>query len=294
MSACSGCPSVLDAMDAASKAAASPAAAAGGEVAARDAEAPAAELGGGKGRAPVLGFVHSTESGSAVDGPGLRFLVFLYGCEFRCLYCHNPDTWRADPSSRRSVSDVADEIGRYLPWMRRSGGLTVSGGEPLMQARFVEALFREVKSRWGLHTAIETQGHLMGRLPDSWFEPLDLVLLDIKHIDDEGHRALTGGFPLEPTLEAARRLAALGKDIWVRHVVVPGYTDRLDVAERLAAFVSAVPTVRRVELLPFHQLGRDKWRELGIPYPMERAAPPDPALVESLREPFRARGIECC
>ena len=242
----------------------------------------------------VLGFVHSTEPGSAVDGPGMRFLVFLAGCEFRCLYCHNPDTWTATGAARRSVDDVADEIGRYLPWIRRSGGVTVSGGEPLMQSRFVEALFRELKARWGLHTALETQGHLMGRLPDSWFEPLDLVLLDIKHIDEEGHRALTGGFPLEPTLEAARRLGRLGKDIWIRHVVVPGYTDRMEVAERLAAFVATIPTVRRVELLPFHQLGRDKWRDLGIPYPMENVVPPDPALVEALRAPFRSRGLETC
>jgi pyruvate formate lyase activating enzyme len=260
----------------------------------RSEAAGAADGGPAGASAPVLGFVHSTEPGSAVDGPGMRFLVFLAGCEFRCIYCHNPDTWTAAGAVRRSVADVADEIGRYLPWIRRTGGVTVSGGEPLMQSRFVEALFREVKARWGLHTAVETQGHLLGRLPDSWFEPLDLALLDIKHIDEEGHRALTGGFPLEPTLEAARRLGRLGKDIWIRHVVVPGYTDRIDVAERLAAFVSAIPTVRRVELLPFHQLGRDKWKELGIPYPMERVVPPDPALVEALRAPFRARGLETC
>ncbi len=241
----------------------------------------------------VYGYVHSTESGSAVDGPGMRFMVFLSGCEFRCLYCHNPDTWKTSGAIRRSAADVADEIGRYVPWMRRSGGLTVSGGEPLMQSRFLNALLKEVKARWGLHTAIETQGHLMGRLRDSWFEPLDLVLLDIKHIDDEGHRELTGGFPLAPTLQAAKRLADLGIDIWVRHVVVPGYTDSLDVAEGLADFVSTIPTVKRVELLPFHQLGRDKWHSLGIPYPLERVQPPSPVLVEALRAPFRKRGLQC-
>jgi len=240
------------------------------------------------------GYVHSTDAGSAVDGPGLRFLVFLAGCSFRCAYCHNPDTWKTHRAQKRSLEDLAAEIGKYAPWLKRVGGVTVSGGEPLQQAPFVEALFRAVKERWGLHTAIETQGHLAARLPDSWFEPADLFLLDIKHIDEEGHRALTGGFSLEPTLECARRLGRLGKRVWVRHVVAPGYTDNLETAERLADFVSTLPTVDRVELLPFHQHGRDKWRELGLPYPMADAEPPTPELVEALRAPFRARGIETC
>lgn len=245
-------------------------------------------------RGATAGYVHSTDAGSAVDGPGLRFLVFLAGCAFRCVYCHNPDTWKQHPSQRRTVDDLVAEIGKYAPWLKRVGGVTVSGGEPLQQARFVEALLREVKEKWGLHTAIETQGYLVRRLPDSWFEPLDLVLLDIKHIDSEGYRQITGGFALKPTLEAARRLGQLGKDIWIRHVVVPGSTDTMETAERLADFVASIPTVRRVELLPFHQLGREKWRELGIPYTMENVQPPDAAFVESLRAPFRARGIETC
>lgn len=242
----------------------------------------------------IPGFVHSTEAGSAVDGPGLRFLVFLAGCAFRCVYCHNPDTWKAQDSQRRSVEDLLEEIGRYAPWLKRVGGLTVSGGEPLQQATFTGALIRGAKERWGLHTAIETQGYLAERLKDQWFEPLDLVLLDIKHIDEDAYRELSGGFSLQPSLRAARRLGDLGMDLWIRHVVVPGSTDRMDVAERLADFAAGIPTVRRVELLPFHQLGRDKWRVLGIPYPMEGVRPPDPELVERLRRPFRERGIETC
>lgn len=242
----------------------------------------------------VSGYVHSTDAGSAVDGPGLRFLVFLAGCSFRCVYCHNPDTWKAHPQQRRTVDDLVAEIGKYAPWLKRVGGITVSGGEPLQQAPFVEALFREVKAKWGLHTAIETQGFLMKRLSDTWFEPLDLVLLDIKHIRSEAYREITGGFALKPTLDAARRLGDLGKDIWIRHVVVPGSSDTMETAEALADFVASIPTVRRVELLPFHQLGRDKWHELGIPYTMENVEPPDAALVERLRAAFRERGIETC
>lgn len=242
----------------------------------------------------LRGFVHSTESGSAVDGPGMRFLVFLSGCAFRCLYCHNPDTWRGDAGTERSVADVADEVGRFVPWIRRSGGITVSGGEPLRQARFTEGLLREVKARYGLHTALETTGYLIPRLPDSWFDPVDLVLLDVKHIDDAAHRAITGGFPAAPVLEGGRRLGRLGVDVWLRYVVTPGLTDKLDAAERLADYAASIPTLRRVELLPFHQLGRDKWHKLGLDYPLEGAESPDPELVESLRRPFRERGLETC
>ena len=239
----------------------------------------------------ISGYIHSTESGSAVDGPGLRFLVFLAGCRFRCLYCHNPDTWKADSSQLRSVQSLVDEMAPYVPWIRRGGGLTLTGGEPLAQPRFAFSLLQAVKQQLGLHTAIETQGYLAPRLPDSWFEPLDLVLMDLKHIDDSVHRRLTGGFPVEPSLATARRLAAMGKEMWIRLVVVPGYTDTLEFMERMAAFVSTLSTVTRVELLPFHQLGRDKWEELGYPYPLASTQAPSPELVESLRAPFRALGL---
>jgi pyruvate formate lyase activating enzyme len=239
-----------------------------------------------------IGYVHSTEAGSAVDGPGLRFLVFLAGCSYRCLYCHNPDTWSAQASQVRTVDSLVDEMAPYAAWMKRGGGLTVSGGEPLQQPRFVEALLRAVKERLQLHTAIETQGYLAPRLPDAWFEPLDLVLMDLKHIDDDAHRKLTGGFSVRPSLDTARRLAALGKEMWIRHVIVPGFTDNLEIIERLADFVATLPTVTRVELLPFHQLGRDKWAALGLPYALAGTVPPSPELVESLRAPFRERGIE--
>lgn len=242
----------------------------------------------------LTGYVHSTESGSAVDGPGLRHLVFLAGCAYRCVYCHNPDTWTAQAAQRRSVDDLIAEIAPYAPWLKRSGGVTLSGGEPLMQPEFAHALLHAIKTRLGLHTAIETQGYLAGRLPDSWFEPLDLVLMDLKHIDDSAHRKITGGFPVQPSLDAARRFASLGKEMWIRFVILPGYTDSLDVIQRVADFVATLPTVTRVELLAFHQLGRDKWQSLGLPYACADMPVPTMDLVESLRAPFRERGLECC
>lgn len=237
-------------------------------------------------------FVHSTEAGSAVDGPGMRFLIFLAGCSFRCGYCHNPDTWDTSPSQQRSLESVLQEIESYAPWLQRTGGITISGGEPLRQPEFVHALCSAVKERWNIHTAIETQGFFAPRLADDWFAPIDLVLLDIKHIDDTKHRELTGGFAVEATLATARRLAALGKEMWIRHVVVPGYTDTLEHMQRMAEFVATLPTVTRVELLPFHQLGSDKWKSMGIAYPFEGVRAPDPDFVEELRAPFRALGIE--
>jgi len=235
------------------------------------------------------GFVHSVERGATLDGPGVRYLIFLAGCAFRCLYCHNPDTWKAYSHQKKSLAEVLEDIGKYLPYLRR-GGVTVSGGEPLGQATFVQALFREVKERWGLHTALDTQGNLGGRVDDAWFENVDLLLLDIKHFDDDRHRALTA-FPVAPTLEFARRMSRLGKSMWIRHVVVPGWTDDVDHASRLADFVATLPTVTKVDLLPFHQLGAHKWKELNLEYRLKDTLPPSPEVMETLKKVFRSRGL---
>lgn len=240
----------------------------------------------------MVGYVHSSEAGSAVDGPGLRYLIFLAGCSYRCLYCHNPDTWNAQTAERKTVDELIQEIKPYVPWLKRPGGITLSGGEPLQQPRFVENLLRSVKQQLSLHTAIETQGYLATRLPDSWFEPLDLVLMDLKHIDDQAHRALTGGFSVEPSLQTARRLAKMGKEMWIRHVIVPGYTDDPVMLTRLAQFVATLATVTRVELLPFHQLGQDKWKSLGLPYTLQNTRPPSPEQMEQFRDLFWAQGLE--
>lgn len=241
-------------------------------------------------RLDLPGFVHSVERGATVDGPGVRYLVFLAGCAFRCLYCHNPDTWKAYSHQKKSLSDLVDDVGRYLPYIQRRGGVTVSGGEPLGQATFVKAFFDEVKDRWGLHTTLDTQGNLGNRLDDAWFESVDLLLLDIKHMDDERHRALTA-FPNAPTLEFAQRMSRLGREMWIRHVVVPGWTDDLDHAARLADFVATLPTASRVELLPFHQMGTHKWKELNLEYKLADTQPPTDEVMEGLRAVFRDRGL---
>ena len=241
-------------------------------------------------RLELPGFVHSVERGATVDGPGMRYLIFLAGCAFRCLYCHNPDTWKAYSHQKKNLSEVLEDVGRYLPYIQKRGGVTVSGGEPLGQATFVKAFFEEVKERWGLHTALDTQGNLGSRLDDAWFEPLDLVLLDIKHMDDETHRALTA-FSVTPTLEFAQRMAGLGKELWIRHVVVPGWTDEVSHAEKLADFLLTLPTVTKVDLLPFHQWGAHKWQELNLEYRLKDTLPPSKEVMEKLQLVFRERGL---
>lgn len=236
------------------------------------------------------GFVHSVERGATVDGPGVRYLIFLAGCAFRCLYCHNPDTWKAYSHQKKSLGQVLEDVEKYLPYIQRRGGVTVSGGEPLGQATFVRAFFEEVKDRWGLHTALDTQGNLGHRLDDAWFDPVDLLLLDIKHMDDARHRELTA-FSNEQTLAFARRMSDLGKELWIRHVVVPGWTDDLDHAARLADFVVTLPAVTRIELLPFHQMGTHKWKELNLEYKLEKTQPPSSQVMEDLKSVFRAREL---
>lgn len=238
-----------------------------------------------------FGYVHSVETGAAVDGPGMRYMLFVSGCNFRCQYCHNCDTWNSYPEQKRSLEDVVAGIGKYAPFLKKAGGLTISGGEPLTQAAFVGAVFREVKRRWGLHTALDTQGSLASLVPDAWFDPVDLVLLDIKHIDSARHREITGRSN-EQTLACARRLSDLGKAMWLRYVMVPGLTDSVADAERLADFVAGLTTLERVEVLPFHQLGAHKWHDRGIPYPLANTAVPEPETVEAVRNCFRSRGLK--
>jgi pyruvate formate lyase activating enzyme len=173
------------------------------------------------------GYVHAAETFGGADGPGLRYVLFTSGCKMRCLYCHNPDSWTRRDGEWKTVDDVVGHVGRYTTFYRRNGGLTISGGEPLVQADFVGAVFRQVKARYGLHTTLDTNGALAGGLPDSWFDAVDLVLLDIKQMHPAKHKALTG-LDLQPTLDFARRLSDMGKPVWIRYVLVPGYTDDVE------------------------------------------------------------------
>ncbi|SMC20459.1 pyruvate formate lyase activating enzyme [Andreprevotia lacus DSM 23236] len=246
----------------------------------------------------LCGFVHSVETGAAVDGPGVRFVAFMAGCQFRCLYCHNPDTWKLHNGEPRPADELVDQIGRYAGFLKLTGGLTISGGEPLMQAHFVREVFYRAKQRYGLHTALDTQGFLAGHLPDDWFDPVDLVLLDIKHIDPAKYLHITGK-PLQPTLDFAERLIRLHKPMWLRYVLVPGLTDDPADIAALARYAQGLAErgpglIERVEVLPFHKMGEPKWQALGLDYQLSATPVPTPQATESARQIFRDHGLNCC
>ncbi len=241
----------------------------------------------------LSGFVHSFDTGCAVDGPGMRFVLFVSGCQFRCLYCHNPDTWKMHNGSIMHVDDIIAEIKKYADFLRFAGGLTISGGEPLMQAYFVGEVFYRVKHELKLHTALDTQGFLAAHLDDEWFDNVDLILLDIKHIDAEKYEVLTSK-PLQPTLDFAHRLSAMGKKMWIRYVLVPGYTDDFDDVEKLADFIATLNGVERVEVLPFHKMGEHKWDDLGLDFSLKEVLPPSSALIERVIGQFRKRELFVC
>jgi len=237
-----------------------------------------------------MGFLHSFTTGSTVDGPGVRVVVWTTGCQWRCRYCHNPDTWTMRNGYPVSVAQAAEELRKYTQGLKvMSGGVTVSGGEPLMQHRFVLKLLKAAKGM-GVHTTIETNGYLGDRLTDADFDSIDLVMLGLKKWDPEGHMELTGQ-KIGPTLALARRLAARKRPIWVRFVLVPNLTDDLDDIKKIAEFAAGLGVVERVEVLPFHQMGRFKWKELGLRYEMADVQPPSAALVERVRGAFQAAGL---
>jgi pyruvate formate lyase activating enzyme len=256
-------------------------------------------------RSGEIGMVHSWELVTAVDGPGTRLTLFVNGCPLRCLYCQNPDTLYLRDGVPVRADDVIALLRRYAPiFTTTGGGLTISGGEVLMQPAFAARVLRGAK-HYGIHTALDTSGFLGANLTDAALADTDLVLLDIKSGDEATYHAVTGG-ALEPTLAFGRRLAASGLpggvtaahpvEIWIRFVLVPGLTDAWDNVERVADEAAAIDAIRpgavsRVEVLPFHQLGRDKWHELGRAYALEDTLPPSSGLIERTRAQFRARGL---
>ena len=238
----------------------------------------------------VTGYVHSWEVGSTVDGPGLRFVAFLTGCLLRCQYCHNPDTWHKYNGRPVTVASAMQVIGKYAQVLKISkGGITISGGEPQLQRAFVTQVFRRCKEL-GLHTCMDTSGRLGDKFTDEELQDIDLHLLDIKSGDPAIYEKVTRQ-PLQPTLDYAHRLSALGRPMWIRYVLVPGLTDGHDNVEKVAEFVGGLKTVQRVEILRFHQMGRDKWHELGLTYPLENVEPPDAETSERVRNQFRSRGL---
>lgn len=237
-----------------------------------------------------MGFLHSFTTGSTVDGPGVRVVGWTAGCHWRCLYCHNPDTWNMMNGMPVTLARAAEELRKYRHGLKlMSGGFTLSGGEPLMQDRFAVRLFTAAQEM-GIHTALDTNGHLGERLTDDELEGIDLVLLDIKTWDAERHRQLTGK-DVGPTLDFARRLAARGRPVWLRFVFVPGLTGDAQNIERIAKFAAGLGNVERVEVLPFHQMGRYKWEALRLNYTLEHINPPSAEAVELARAPFQAEGL---
>ena len=236
----------------------------------------------------IKGRIHSVESFGSADGPGVRYIVFLKGCNMRCQYCHNPDTWAKDGGELMTPEEVLKKALRYKTYWKEKGGITVSGGEALLQIDFVTELFRLAKEK-GVNTCLDTSGN-----PFSLEEPFkskfdelmkytDLFMLDIKHMDDAAHRKLTVQTN-QNILEMAAYLSDHGKAMWIRHVLVPGITTEEDELHRLRSFLDTLKTVERVEVLPYHTLGVFKWKELGIPYQLEGVDPPTKEQIDRAKE----------
>jgi len=238
-----------------------------------------------------MGFLHSFTTGSTVDGPGIRVVAWTSGCMFRCQYCHNPDTWNMGNGIPVTFEKAAEELSKYRFGLKlMSGGFTLSGGEPLMQHRFAVKLFTAAQAM-GIHTALDTNGYFGYRLTDEDLEKVDLVLLDIKAFDPERHRQVTG-MDVDAVLRFAKRLSARRKPVWLRFVLVPGLTDdQYDIA-KIAGFASGLGNIERVDVLPFHQMGRFKWKQLNLPYPLEDVEPPSQEVVQRVLAQFRAVGLK--
>ncbi len=242
-------------------------------------------------RSGDIALVHSWELVTAVDGPGTRMTLFMSGCPLRCQYCHNPDTMEMKVGTLERIEDVVKRIKRYKPVFNSSGGgLTMSGGEALFQIAFARRLLKEVHDA-GIHTTIDTSGYLGARLRDEDLDNIDLVLLDVKAGDEETYKEVTRR-ELQPTIDFGDRLNEMGKPVWIRFVLVPGLTDSPENVANVVKIASRWKSnVERVEVLPFHNMGADKWHELGYPYTLEDTKPPKPEDVESVRDEFRKEGF---
>lgn len=230
------------------------------------------------------GRIHSIETFGTVDGPGIRFVLFLQGCALKCRYCHNPDSWDTHSGTLLTVDDVLAEIEPYVDYYKRSGGgITVSGGEPTLQAPFVAELFRACKDRWNLHTALDSSGFCDPSHADALLNVTDLVLLDLKMMDRQAHVDLTTQ-PNDRTIAFAKHLSRRGNRTWIRRVLVPGLTDRPEDLMDLGRFIAELNGVEKVEVLPYHRMGAYKWQQLGIPYSLDGVPEPGP---EEVRQAYR-------
>ncbi|SFL55808.1 pyruvate formate lyase activating enzyme [Bradyrhizobium sp. NFR13] len=239
----------------------------------------------------AFGYCHSYETSSRYDGPGLRVVLFVSGCLLRCTYCHNPDTWHLKDGTYVSADQVLRRLADFAPSIQAlGGGLTISGGEPMVQRAFTQRIFAGAR-KMGLHTAIQTSGFLGDRVDDAYLSEIDLVLLDIKSSDPETYRRTTGR-DIAPTLRFAERLASISKPVWVRFTLVPGETDDPANVDGIAKFVAPMKNVRWVEVQPFHQMGAFKWKTMGLEYKLADTLPPSRDLVNRVLEQFRAAGCQ--
>ena len=233
----------------------------------------------------AAGYIHSTESFGSVDGPGVRFVIFTAGCAMRCQFCHNPDTWHMKTGTPQEADDLIKKALRYRSYWGSEGGITVSGGEPLLQIDFLVELFRLAKKN-GIHTTLDTRGNPFTREEPFFgkFQELmqytDLILLDIKHIDEKEHIRLTG-HTNKNILDLADYLSEINKPVWIRHVLVPERSDKDEYLIRLRAFLDTLKTIARIEVLPYHTLGEYKWKELGYAYPLTGIEPPTKERIEN-------------
>jgi pyruvate formate lyase activating enzyme len=239
-----------------------------------------------------LGFLHSFTTGSMVDGPGVRLVAWTTACMFRCRFCHNPDTWTLLNGMPVTVARASEEMQKYANGLKvMGGGFTLSGGEPLVQHRFAVKLFRAAKDL-EIHTAIETNGFNGAKLSDEELKDIDLVMLDMKAFSPEQSYRVCGIEDNAPVLAFAERLAALKRPMWLRYVLVPGLTDAPEEISHLAAFAADLGVVERVEVLPFHQMGRYKWHDLGQDYTLEATEPPSAAAVSEAVARFKGMGLD--
>ncbi len=237
------------------------------------------------------GFVHSFTTGSAVDGPGVRIVGWLTSCQYRCVFCHNPDTWKLSNGMPVSLARAVELVKQYRHGLKTmKGGLTISGGEPLLQHRFVIRLFSAAREA-GVHTALDTNGYFGSKLSDQDLKSVDLVMLGLKAFSPDLHKRITG-MDNEPVLEFARRLGALRRPMWFRFVLVPGWSDDPEEIGRIADFAASLGNVERIDLLPFHQLGRFKWEKLGMDYKLRDTKPPTRESLDQALARFRAAGLK--
>ena len=240
----------------------------------------------------MIGHIHSTESFGAADGPGVRFIVFMQGCHMRCRYCHNPDTWKMDGGDEVTADEILKRALRFKPYWGQDGGITISGGEPLLQIDFVIELFKKAKEL-GINTCIDTAGNPFTKEEPffSKFEELmkytDLLLLDLKEINPARHKDLTG-FDNSNIIEMAKYLSEINKPVWIRHVLVPEHSDFDEDLDALGDFIDTLSNVDRVEILPYHTLGKFKWENLGIPYTLESISPPSAERIENAKQRIHA------